>query len=113
MSTPNYIKLLLYNYQSKSIAVNFNINPERIEKFVVEIPIPLRHLLCLESSFEIPNTDENEKILSPVMLMFWLAYLPRNHEEFLSKFRESDRLGIAENERIFIDDICQIIDEHF
>ena len=47
------------------------------------------------------------------MLMFWLAYLPRNHEEFLSKFRESDRLGIAENERIFIDDICQIIDEHF
>jgi len=59
MSTPNYIKLLLYNYQSKSIAVNFNINPERIEKFVVEIPIPLRHLLCLESSFEIPNTDEN------------------------------------------------------
>jgi len=64
-------------------------------------------------SKKFPNTDENEKILSPVMLMFWLAYLPRNHEEFLSKFRESDRLGIAENERIFIDDICQIIDEHF
>ena len=62
---------------------------------------------------QFPNTDENEKILSSFMLMFWLAYLPRSHEEFLSKSRESDRRGIAEDERIFIDDICQIIDDHF
>lgn len=60
-----------------------------------------------------PNTDEYERILSPALLMHWLAYKPRNHDEFFEKFNKSVRSGIAEDERIFIDEICQIIDEHF
>ena len=60
-----------------------------------------------------PNTDESERIMSQVMLIHWLVHKPRSHDEFFEKFNQSVRQSIAEDERIFIDDICQIIDEHF
>ena len=67
MSTPPYIKLLVYNHSNEHIDINFNINPKRIGKFVVEIPPPLRHLLGLESSFGIePKTDENGSFTWPL-----------------------------------------------
>jgi hypothetical protein len=60
MSTPKYIQLLVYNHLYKPIVINFNVSPERIGKFVVEIPPPLRHLFVLESSFGTkPKTDES------------------------------------------------------
>ena len=65
MSTPLYIKLLVYNHPNGHIDINFN--PERIGKFVVEIPPPLKHLLGLESSFGIePKTDENGSFTWPL-----------------------------------------------
>ena len=67
MSTPDYIKLLVYNHPNEDIAINFSIDPERLGKFVVEIPIPLKHLLCLDSSFGIPPTkDENGSFTWPL-----------------------------------------------
>jgi len=60
-----------------------------------------------------PNTDESERIMSKELLIHWLVSKPRSHDEFFDKFKHSVRSGIAVDERIFIDDICQIIDEHF
>jgi len=70
----------------------------------------------VEFSFEIgkkhPNTDEHERILNDAMLMQWLAYKPRNFDEYLVKIRKVDRQGIAPDEIVYIDNICEIIDEH-
>jgi len=62
-------------------------------------------------SKKFPNTDIYEKVLSNHLLSCYLAYKPRNHSDFM-KLPVAIRLGIAEDERQYIDEICQIIDEH-
>ena len=63
-----------------------------------------------------PNNSYWSQLLSKLYVVkefnYDIKFDYNDWEEFLNKFRESDRLGIAENERVFIDNICQIIDEN-
>ena len=112
-------KEILESIDNKIISKTGSSNDDEDQKDVIVIHEDVETLRDKLVEFDkeviskkFPNTNEHEKILSPVLLKYWLAYLPRNHEEFFEKFSLEVRLGIDEDERIYIDDICEIIDNH-
>jgi hypothetical protein len=110
-------KEIMESIDNKILSSKDSLNEDEIQNNVIDEDSETLRDKLVKFDKEIicskfPNTDEYEKILSPVLLKYWLAYLPRNHEEFFEKFSLSDRLGISPDESIYIDDICKIIDEN-